>query len=393
MKIEKIRISDLKPYAYNAKIHTPEQVKQIQKSIQEFGFNDPIAVDENDMVIEGHGRLLALQALGWTEVDCIRLDGMTDDQKKAYIHVHNKLTMNTGFDMGILEAELKSIEGIDMELFGFDMDFEIDADFDVESTEDDYEVEIPEEPKAKLGDVYQLGKHRLMCGDSTDKETVEKLMDGAKADMVFTDPPYALFGNSTGVAGITDDKMTRPFFLAIFQRLKENTKLFGHIYACCDWHSAFSLQAMAKQAGLTEKNLCIWDKGDGGLGAMYQQCYEMVWFFANSPIATQTIGKKKAGERTVNGKPNIWRYSRETSGARVHNAQKPLKMVEFAIENSSDVDEAVLDLFGGSGTTLIASEETGRTCYMMELDPKYVDVIITRWEKYTGEKAVLLNGD
>jgi site-specific DNA-methyltransferase (adenine-specific) len=252
-------------------------------------------------------------------------------------------------------------------------------------------VEVPEEPKAKLGDIYQLGRHRLMCGDSTSVEDVEKLMDGAKADMVFTDPPYALFGNSTGVAGICDDKMTRPFFLAIFQRLKENTKLFGHIYACCDWHSAFSLQAMAKQAGLTEKNLCIWDKGDGGLGAMYQQCYEMVWFFANSPLATQTIGKKKAGERTVNGKPNIWRYSRENSGSRVHNAQKPVKMVEFAISNSTDSGELVLDLFGGSGTTLIASEGIKRTCYMMELDPKYVDVIINRWEHFTGEKAVLLN--
>ena len=190
MKIEKIKVSDLKPYENNAKIHTKEQVEQIKQSILEFGFNDPIAVDENNMIVEGHGRLLAVKALGYTEVDCIRLDGMTDEQKRAYIHVHNQLTLNTGFDLGILEAELKSIENIDMGVFGFDMDFDIDTDFDVEATEDDFEAEVPEEPNAKLGDIYQLGRHRLMCGDSTSIKDVEKLMGGEKATMGFTDPPW-----------------------------------------------------------------------------------------------------------------------------------------------------------------------------------------------------------
>lgn len=388
MEVRNISIKDLIPYDRNTKKHDKTQINNVAESIKQYGFVQPIVIDKNNVVVIGHCRLLAAKQLKMKEVPCVCVEDLTEEQVKALRIVDNK-SNESEWDFDILPDELA-----DLDLSDFSFDFGIDdEEEETEIVEDEApEVDEDAEPIAKLGDIWQLGRHRLMCGDSTDKETVELLMDGKKADMVFTDPPYALFGNSTGVAGICDDKMTRPFFLAIFQRLRENTKLFGHIYACCDWHSAFSLQSMAKQAGLTEKNLCIWDKGDGGLGAMYQQCYEMVWFFANSPLATQTIGKKKAGERTVNGKPNIWRYSRENSNDRVHNAQKPLAMVEFAIKNSCDKGENVLDLFGGSGTTLIASEETDRTCYMMELDPKYCDVIIKRWETLTGEKAVLLNG-
>ena len=388
MEIKNIKTEQLVPYDKNTKKHDKTQINNVAESIKQYGFVQPIVIDKDNVVVIGHCRLLAAKKLKMKEVPCVCVEDLTEEQVKALRIVDNK-SNESEWDFDFLADEL-----LEIDLSAFDFDFGIeDEEEETEIVEDEApEVDEDADPITKLGDIWQLGRHRLMCGDSTDKATVEMLMDGKKADMVFTDPPYALFGNSTGVSGICDDKMTRPFFLAIFQRLRENTKLFGHIYACCDWHSAFSLQAMAKQAGLTEKNLCIWDKGDGGLGAMYQQCYEMVWFFANSPIATQTIGKKKAGERTVNGKPNIWRYSRENSNDRVHNAQKPLAMVEFAIKNSCDKGENVLDLFGGSGTTLIASEATDRTCYMMELDPKYCDVIIKRWETLTGEKAVLLNG-
>lgn len=382
MDVRNISVKDLIPYERNTKKHDKTQINNVAESIKQYGFVQPIVIDKNNVVVIGHCRLLAAKQLKMKEVPCVCVEDLTDEQVKALRIVDNK-SNESEWDFDILPDELAELD-----LSDFDFDFGIDNEKEETDVVEDEAPEVDEEnePIAKLGDIWQLGRHRLMCGDSTDKETVELLMDGKKADMVFTDPPYALFGNSTGVAGICDDKMTRPFFLAIFQRLRENTKLFGHIYACCDWHSAFSLQAMAKQAGLTEKNLCIWDKGDGGLGAMYQQCYEMVWFFANSPLATQTIGKKKAGERTVNGKPNIWRYSRENSNDRVHNAQKPLAMVEFAIKNSCDKDENVLDLFGGSGTTLIASEETDRTCYMMELDERYVSVIINRYLNFTGRK-------
>ena len=381
-------VDDLIAYENNPR-NNDEAVDYVAESIKEFGFKVPIVIDKNNVIVAGHTRYKACKKLNINEVPCLVADDLTDEQIKAFRLADNKVAEVATWDFEKLDLELSTLE-LDMELFGFESDTDVETQ---EVVEDEFEVELPEEPKAKYGDIYQLGNHRLMCGDSTKVEDVEKLMNGKKADMVFTDPPYALFGNSTGVAGICDDKMTRPFFLSIFKNLKQFTKLFGHIYVCCDWHSAFSLQAMAKDAGLTEKNLCIWDKGDGGVGAMYQQCYEMIWFFANSPLATKTIGKQKSGERTINGKPNIWRYNRVQSNERVHNAQKPVEMIKFAIENSSDNNENVLDLFGGSGSTLIACEQLNRSAYLMELDPKYVDVIINRWEQFTGEKAVLLNGD
>lgn len=385
MEIKWRKIEDVKPYAKNAKLHDKTQIANVAESIKQFGWQQPIVIDADGVIIVGHCRYSAAKKLKLKEVPCIVAEDLTEEQVKKYRLLDNK-TNESDWDLGLLSDDL---EGLDFS--GFDVDWGIaNEEEEPEVVDDDFEVEVPEEPKAKLGQIYQLGRHRLMCGDSTKQEDVEKLMGGEKADMVFTDPPYALFGNSTGVAGICDDKMTRPFFLEIFKRCVQNTKLFSHVYACCDWHSAFSLQAMAQESGLTAKNMCIWDKGDGGVGAMYQQCFEIVWFFANSPAATKTIGKTKTGERTVNGKPNIWRYNRVSSN-RVHNAQKPVEMVSFAIQNSSDEGGKVLDLFGGSGTTLIACEETNRNCYMMELDPKYVDVIIDRWEQFTGEKAVLIS--
>ena len=388
MNIVYKKLGEIAPYEKNPR-KNDKAVQYVAESIKEFGFKVPIVVDADGIIVAGHTRYKAAKKLKLKEVPVIIADDLTEEQVKAYRLADNKVAEQAEWDMDLLNEELGELFDFDMELFGFDfMQEEYHED---ETIEEDYEVVVPEQPRSKVGEIYQLGEHRLMCGDATSADDVEKLMDGEKADMVFTDPPYALFGNSTGVAGVCDDKMTRPFFLSIFQRLKENTKLFAHIYTCCDWHSAFSLQAMAKQAGLTEKNLCIWDKGDGGLGSMYQQCYEMVWFFGNSPLATHANGKVKSGERTINGKSNIWRYKRVRSNGRVHNAQKPVEMVEFAIGNSCEEYESVLDLFGGSGTTLIACEQLNRRCFMMELDPKYVDVIIDRWETFTGEKAVLLN--
>lgn len=381
-----MEISKIIPYKKNAKKHPKKQVEQVAASIKEFGFNQPIVIDGKNEIIVGHGRYEAAKILGLQDVPVIQVN-LTEEQAKAYRLADNKLN-ESEWDMKLAVDELKELSEEMQTLTGFDLDLLIEPD-----EKDDLVPEIPEEPTSKLGDIYQLGNHRVMCGDSTKAEDVERLMDGKKADMVFTDPPYALFGNSTGVAGITDDKMTRPFFLEIFRAMKRSTKLFAHLYTCCDWHSAFSLQNMAREVELKEKNLCIWDKGDGGIGGAYQNCYEMIWFHANSPVSSRTTtGAKQSGERPVNGRPNIWRYKRENNN-RVHNAQKPVEMIAWAIDNSSDEEMIVLDLFLGSGSTLIAAEKTGRICYGMELDPKYVDVIVERYCQYTGNRNIKKNGE
>lgn len=378
---------EIKPYSKNSKKHPKSQIEKIASSIKEFGMNQQIVVDAAGVIIVGHGRYEALKLLGWEiKPEWVKVVDLTEEQAKAYRLADNKLNESEWY-MDLVIEELKGLSPEMLDLTGFDKDLIIEPD-----EADDEVPNVPEEPRSKLGDLYELGNHRVLCGDSTKIEDVERLMDWKKADMVFTDPPYALFGNSTGVAGITDDKMTRPFFLEIFRAMKRSTKLFAHLYTCCDWHSAFSLQSMAREVQLKEKNLCIWDKGDGGIGGAYQNCYEMIWFHANSPVATKTIGKTQTGERPVNGCPNIWRYKRENNN-RVHNAQKPVEMIAWAIENSSDDEMLVLDLFLGSGSTLIASEKTGRICYGMELDPKYVDVIIERWCKYTGITKIKKNGE
>ena len=403
MKIEKIKVSDLKPYENNAKIHTKEQVEQIKKSIQEFGFNDPIAVDENNMIVEGHGRLMAVKALGYTEVDCIRLDGMTDEQKRAYIHVHNQLTLNTGFDLGILEAELKSIENIDMAVFGFDMDFDIDPDFDFEATEDDFEAEIPKEPKAKFGDIYQLGRHRLMCGDSTDKATVELLMNGNKADIEFTSPPYNA-GTSEKLSGNTHTKDSKYLnnnddldnYDDLLFKSTENGILFskyaiiniqmlaGNKLVFCDYLHKFKEYLC---------DIAIWKKTTTA-PAMAEKVmnsqFEFVLFFSNEN------NSRAVGTNDFRGTvSNVFECSpqRKNEFSNIHAATFSVEFVSHYISNFCKKNDAVLDLFGGTGTTLVACEQLDRVCYMMELDPKYVDVIIDRWEKFTGEKAVLLNGN
>jgi DNA modification methylase len=340
---------------------------------------------------------MAARKLGMDTVPTIEVSTLTEAQKRAYILADNKLALNAGWDNDLLKIELDELSALDFDLslIGFDED-EIQALFPEEIpdglTDEDAVPEVPAVPVTREGDVWILGRHRLMCGDSTSIDAVERLMAGRKADMVFTDPPYALFGNSTGVAGITDDNMVRSFFRDIMTNLKLTAKPYSHIYMCCDWHSAFSIEAVARSLELKAKNLCIWDKGDGGVGAMYQQCYEMVWFFDNSPTAKTTMGKVKAGVRTVQGKPNIWRVKRHMKD-RVHNAQKPVDLVRIPVGASSDSGDLVLDLFGGSGTTMIAAECEARASCLMELAAPYCDVIIKRWQDFTGEQATLEGQD
>lgn len=427
MKIELLPVSWLKPYENNAKIHTPEQVEQIKRSIQEFGFNDPIAVDENNMIIEGHGRLLAVQELGWEEVECIRLDGMSEDQKRAYIHIHNQLTMNTGFDMDVLEAELKSIDGIDMAFFGFDMDFEIDPDFEFDDGENAQsqlaEAAAQAEPRAKRGQLWQLGAHRLMVGDSTDPDDVYKLTGGEIMDLCVTDPPYNVdyVGKTADALTIQNDRMEDgrfyDFLLDFYRQMFRVLKPGGGYYIFHADSEGLNFRAALKEAGGLVKQNLVWVKNSMVLGRQdYQWKHEPIlygWkegaghYFVNDRCQT-TIFENRPDLGNMSREDlqelasfllakleaipsSIIRENRPTRST-LHPTMKPIALCAKLIQNSSKPGEKVVDFFGGSGSTLMACEQTGRACYAMELDTKYADVILTRWEEETGEKAVLLSG-
>ena len=391
MEIIKLKINDLKPYKNNAKIHTPEQIEQIKKSIKEFGMNDPIAVwGEDNLIVEGHGRIEALKQLGYTEVDCIRLDHLTDEERKAYTLAHNKLTMNTDFNFEILESELLDIDNIDMSNFGFELDFENE---EKEVIEDDYEVEIPEEPKAKYGDIYQLGNHKLMCGDSFNENDRNKLINNTEIDMVMTDPPYdmEMGGQGCFAEGMKNCKKRLediihfdPYQLKFTEEL--NAKSY---YIFTSKNGIPKYLEMFKQMNF---NILIWAKTNCPpfTSGTFLPDLEYMLFFSkqgekiwNNSLKPTEIYKKYYISQSKIG--------RIEAGTDEHPTIKPQQLLQDKIKISSNKNGYVLDLFGGSGSTLIACEQTERKCLMMEYNPKYIDVIINRWENFTGEKAVLLN--
>jgi DNA modification methylase len=358
---------------------------QSLKDLPEMAKVRPVVVNQDMVVLGGNMRLKAMKEAGWKEAP-VEIVDWDEDKQRQFIIKDNVGFGEWDWEMLANEWDAEQLDDWGLDIPAFDDPKELKAE------EDDYEMPDQITTDIVLGDLFEIGPHRLLCGDSTDSDTVARLMDDKVADCVFTDPPYALFGNSTGVADVADDKMVRPFFRTILKNYKDITKPYGHIYVCCDWHSAFVIEAMSREVELKAKNLCIWDKGDGGVGAMYQQCYEMIWFFDNSPKNKTTSRTVKAGVRTVNGKPNIWRHHRVTTD-RIHNAQKPVDMVESAIQNSSDRNNLVVDLFGGSGTTMVASNNASRKCFMMEMEPKYCQVIVDRMLKLDPSLEVKRNGE
>lgn len=395
------KTKDLIPYVNNSRTHSEEQVKQICASINEFGFTNPVLIDEKDMIIAGHGRVLASERLKLDEVPCIVLEGLTEAQKKAYVIADNKMALNAGWDEELLKLELENLKELDFDLSltGFDDD-ELDdilkiEDEEKEVEEDDFEVELPEEPKAKLGDIYQLGNHRLMCGDSTKIDDVEKLMNGNKADMVFTDPPYGVSASGgrsqtkekLGMKAIANDELREndlTQFLSNFINAMQY-KDGASIYICYPWATQKEFTEAIQMNNLKIKNCIIWDKKVFGLNGFkgYRPQYEMIYFCCKDDFIW--YGDK--------AQSNIWQVSREIKREEQgnHPTPKPIELICKALKNSSKQEDIVLDVFGGSGSTLIACEQLNRNCYMMELDTKYVDVIINRWEQYTGQKATLLN--
>ena len=380
-KYENVNIDKLKPYENNARTHSEEQIKKIMRSIEEFGFINPVLIDVDFGIIAGHGRVMAGKKLGMTEVPCLFIEDLTEAQKRAYILADNKLALDAGWDETILKIELAELQEMDFDitLTGFEMeDIELDDYSSSNVEEDDYDVEPPEEPKAKFGQIYQLGRHRLMCGDSTDKAMVEKLMDGNKADMVFTDPPYgvSVVGKSGHIGGTTKYGKAGTYTPVIGDDVEFDPSLICKLFQ----RSKIFLWGANYFANKLENSgkWLVWDKNRGE-GTTFSDC-ELCWTNLDG-ISVKKYkctwdGMRREGE----------------SGERVHPTQKPLKLCCDIIQDFSSREENIVDLFGGSGSTLIACEQIDRACYMMELDPKYVDVIVDRWEKITGEKAVLLNG-
>lgn len=419
LKVEYIPINEITPYENNAKIHTEEQIEQIKKSIEEFGMNDPIGIwGKDNIIIEGHGRLMALQELGWTEVPVIRLDDLTDDQRKAYTLIHNQTTMNTGFNIDILNEELQSID-LDTSFYGFD---EIEEP-EIDIQDDDFDIEDIEpivEPKSKRGEIYKLGNHYLMCGDSTNPDDVDKLMNGAVADLVVTDPPYNVaISNSQGMTienyDMSDENF-KEFLNKSFYNLNKNLKEGGAFYVWLASKEHINFETALNNNGLYVRQSLIWVKQHFNLGRQdYKWKHEPCLYgwkdgashyfideFNHSTVFEDKIdfdSLKK--EEAIQMLKDIYEDGISTTVIHedkptmndLHPTMKPLRLLARLIRNSSKENEKVLDLFGGSGSTLITCEQLNRQCYMMEYDPVYADVIIDRWETLTGKKAVKVKGE
>ena len=388
-------VKDLKSDHKNARRRTDRSASLIAESLKRFGAARSIVIDEDGRILAGNGtvegakkagidKLRIIEAEG-DELIAVRRAGLTEDQK-----VGLALADNRSSDLSEWDNEMLRQLSEEHDLTPWFEDGELLAEVlepEEGLTDADDVPETPEEPVTKPGDLWILGNHRLLCGDSTDVLAVERLMDGKKADMVFTDPPYALFGNSTGAA-VADDKMIRPFFRDIGKAIFLSAKQGSHFYSCLDWKSWAAVMDSYAGAGLTVKNMIVWDKGHGALGQAYRSQHELIMFgvCANAGISiTKTAAVSSEHQITD---VNVWQCPREPKQG-MHAALKPQELIKRAVKNSSSKGELVLDLFGGSGSTLIACEDLARKCSMMEMEPKYCDVIVKRWENFTGNKAMI----
>jgi len=391
MQIKEVAVDKLIPYAKNSRTHSPEQVGQIAASIKEFGFRNPILVD-NLTLIAGHGRLLAAQKLGLDKVPTIDCSDMTESQKKAYIIADNKLALNAGWDTAMLTIEMKELqeEGFDLELLGFD-DKELNALLEPEVvqglTDEDAVPETPKEATTKLGDVYILGKHRLMCGDSTSITDMEKLVNGQPVDMCLTDPPYnvAYEGGTKEKLTIQNDSMEdsefRQFLRDAFVAADTVMKAGAVFYI---WHAdseGYNFRGACHDTGWKVRQCLIWKKSSLVMGRQdYHWIHEPCLYGWKEGASHLWSADRK--------QTTILEFNKPTRNGE-HPTMKPVELFEYQMLNNTKGGDIVLDSFGGSGTTLIAAEKHGRYARIMELDPKYCDVIDKRREDFTGEKAVL----
>ena len=384
MQIKEIDVDKLIPYAKNSRTHSDAQVAQIAASIKEFGFRNPILVDGYSL-IAGHGRLLASRKLGLTKVPTIDCSDMTATQKKAYIIADNQLALNSGWDTSLLSLELEELqlEGFDLDLLGFDpkeLNTLLEPEVVDGLTDEDAIPKVPDEPKTKLGDIYILGNHRLMCGDSTSIDAVEKLMDGQKADVLFTDPPYGInFAPQRGthekiLNDSLEDKEFNDFLDSTFGCALSNMKPDTYVFVWTGWSRIGSFETSIKKFFKIQA-LHIWVKNNFGIGYYSRPKHEPFYLCLNG----KPIYPNKAPA-------DVWEANKVHK--TIHSCEKPVELI-INILDIYHKNSLVLDLFGGSGSTMIACEKTKRNARLMELDPKYCDVIVKRWEEFTGKTAVL----
>jgi DNA modification methylase len=408
-------ISSLRPYARNARTHSRKQVKQIAASIERFGFTNPVLVSDEGEIIAGHGRVEAAKLLGMRAVPTMALSHLSEAERRAYVLADNKLALNAGWDKEILAIELQALVDLEfeVEVTGFslaEIDLVLDeageADPSGADTEED-RVPRPSGPRVtRSGDLWLLGRHRLLCGDTRSNAELDRLMGGQQADLVFTDPPYnvAINGNVCGLGAVkhrefafASGEMSKAQFTAF---LTETLGNMGRVmrdgaiaFVCMDWRHMSELLA-AGEASFTElKNVVVWNKTNGGMGAFYRSKHEFIFVFKQGTAEhTNSFGLGETGRYRT----NVWTYAGISSmGASrsdelaMHPTVKPVALIADAIRDCSRRSEIVLDGFGGSGSTLIAAEKTGRSARLVEYDPAYCDTIVRRWEEYTGKRARL----
>jgi DNA modification methylase len=410
LEVEMMPVAALKPRARNPRQHSAKQIGQIANSIREFGFTNPVLIDADGGVIAGHGRIRAAKELGIAHVPTIRLDHMTEAQKRAYVIADNRLAENAGWDRELLALELQYLDSLeldfDLTITGFetvDIDLLIQGDGKIDAAADEIPEPLP--PVSQSGDLWLLGQHRLLCADALAQTSYGTLLGDDKAQIVFIDPPYnvRIDGHVCGSGSIkhrefemASGEMSEPEFIDFL------TKVFGSLathsvdgsihYVCMDWRHLFELIAAGRAVYSEIKNLCVWNKDNGGMGSLYRSKHELVFVFKNGLGAH--INNIELGRHGRN-RTNVWDYAGVNSFGQdrldelaMHPTVKPVAMVADALLDCSLRDGIVLDCFGGSGTTLIAAEKTGRRGRLIELDPVYVDVTIRRFEKLTGKEAI-----
>lgn len=409
--------ASLIPYEKNAKIHNSKQIQQIIDSIKEFNFTNPILIDENNVILAGHGRFLASQKLGMKEVPVIKLDYLSEAQKKAYRIADNKLTENGNWDYDLLKLEFCELEKLNIDfslnITGFET-AEIDVMLDCEYGEKEKKINkklnsipliLQEEIVSEYGDIWQLGQHKIICGNSLEKDNFKKLLSDKKADMIFTDPPYNLkvdgqicrvrrkhYKEFAMASGEMNVEQFSDFLTKSFSLLKEFSKDGSLHYICMDWRHIEETVLAGKSTYNEFKNLCVWNKDNGGMGSLYRSKHELIFIFKNG--TKSHVNNVQLGKYGRN-RSNVWDYPSVNAFGKnkldFHPTIKPVELVQDAIMDVTKRGQVVLDTFLGSGTTLLASEKSGRICYGIEIEPMYIDVTIKRWQELTGKLAVNVN--